>query len=306
MSKHSYSGESFQKALQAAKAPTWKRQSLVSAGGIPRFAYKDVMANESDLHAWLSELDQVGLTLLTGAPIERGIVSQLTHRVAYPRNTMYGMSWDVESIPNPNNVAYTSLQLPLHADLCYYESPPGVQLLHCIKFDQKTGGDNTFVDAFQVAMDLKEKDPDSFRVLAQVPTKFHKDDELHHLHYSHPIIELTPHTQALKAINWSPPFEGVQCIPEQLVAPYYYARRVWSELLNHPDYVMHHRLTPGEVVVFNNRRVLHARDAFDEKAGHRLLEGAYIGSDEWVERLRVLKRKYNPSSVIHDGSGFTL
>lgn len=264
------------------------------------------MANESALHAWLSELDQVGLTLLTGAPKERGIVSQLTHRVAYPRNTMYGLSWDVESIPNPNNVAYTSLPLPLHADLCYYESPPGVQLLHCIKFDQKSGGENFFADAFQVAQDLKTKDPTSYQILSTIPTLFHKDDDQHHLQYAHPIIELTPHTQALKAINWSPPFEGVQRIPGQLVPGYYHARRVWNELLNHHDYAIRHRLSPGEVVVFNNRRVLHARDAFDEKAGHRLLEGAYIGSDEWVERLRVLKRKYNPSSVVHDGSGFTL
>lgn len=293
--------------LDDGKTLAWDRQIMQSGGGIPQFAYEDVLQNEESLHGWLSELDMMGLTILTGAPTERGAVTKLCNLVGYPRNTMYGLNWDVESIPNPNNLAYTSLPLPLHADLCYYESPPGVQMLHCIKFEQKTGGENTFVDAIRVAEDLKLADFDSFRTLASVLTTFHKYDADHYLKYAHPVIQLSRNTQQIEAINWSPPFEGIQQIAPQDVPAYYKARRVWTQMLNDPKYTIERRLAPGEIVIFNNRRVLHSRNAFDASAGHRLLEGAYLGSDEWSDKLRALKRKYAPpGSTLHYGSGYVL
>lgn len=279
---------------------------LQKARGIPSFSYDRVLNDEAVLHQWLTELDFFGLTLIKNAPKERGVVSTLTNLVGYPRNTMYGLTWDVESIPNPNNVAYTSLPLPIHADLCYYEAPPGIQLLHCIKFDQPTGGENLFVDAFEVAKELRRIDPKAYDMLTEIPTIFHKDDEHHFLKYGHPIIETSPHSEALKAINWSPPFEGVQRIPPQYVEGYYSARKLFYKLLNDPKFTFTHRSQPGDVVVFNNRRVLHSRTEFDEKAGHRLLEGAYLGSDEFADKLRALNRKYAPQGRIHDGSGYTL
>lgn len=264
------------------------------------------MSSESELHRWMAELDLTGLTILKGAPKERGIVTALCNRVAYPRNTMYGLSWDVESVPNPNNLAYTSLPLPLHADLCYFEAPPGIQLLHCIAFEQKKGGENIFVDGFHAAKKLYEIEPEYYALLAQVPTIFHKDDNQHQLKYGHPIIGIARHSGALSSINWSPPFEGTQFVPHKMVPHYYDARKLFSQILNDPALAFTHRSAPGDVVVFNNRRVLHSRTAFDEKQGHRLLEGAYIGSDEFADKLRVLNRQFAGGAPIKDGSGYTL
>ena len=42
-------------------------------------------------------------------------------------------TFDVLVTPDPINVAYSSVQLDLHMDLVYFESPPGLQLLHCLK-----------------------------------------------------------------------------------------------------------------------------------------------------------------------------
>lgn len=292
--------------MELNKTLTWDADLMNKSGGIPTFSYDAILSDEAALHSWLTELDFMGVTLIKGAPKERGVVSKLTNLVGYPRNTMYGLTWDVESIPNPNNVAYTSLPLPIHADLCYYEAPPGVQLLHCLKFEQKTGGENLFVDAFKVAEDLRAYDEGAFQVLAQIPTIFHKDDSHHLLKHGHTIIDVARHSGAIKAINWSPPFEGVQRIPAGHVENYYSARKLWYMMLNEPKYAFQHRSEPGDVVVFNNRRVLHSRTEFDEKAGHRLLEGAYIGSDEFADKLRALNRKHAPGARIHDGSGYTL
>ena len=37
----------------------------------------------------------------------------------------------------PSDIAYTPMELPLHMDLTYNESTPGLQLLHCLRFDVK-------------------------------------------------------------------------------------------------------------------------------------------------------------------------
>lgn len=40
-------------------------------------------------------------------------------------------------------------------------------------------------------------------------------------------------------------------------------------------------LKEGECVVFNNRRVLHARRAFDTESGERWLKGTYVDWDDF-------------------------
>ena len=42
-------------------------------------------------------------------------------------------SFYVEAKEDAINVAYTSDALELHMDLVYYQSPPGLQLLHCLQ-----------------------------------------------------------------------------------------------------------------------------------------------------------------------------
>ena len=48
----------------------------------------------------------------------------------------------------------------------------------------------------------------------------------------------------------------------------------------------------GEMVTFNNLRVLHGRTAFGrDLKGERLVQGAYLDWDEVRSRIRVLKAK---------------
>ncbi len=44
------------------------------------------------------------------------------------------------------------------------------------------------------------------------------------------------------------------------------------------------------MVVFDNRRVLHGREAFDPASGYRRLLGCYVDRGEWDSRIRVLSR----------------
>ena len=55
-------------------------------------------------------------------------------------------------------------------------------------------------------------------------------------------------------------------------------------------YLISLRLAVGEMVVFDDRRILHGRDAFNPETGFRHLHGCYVDRGEFESRLRVLKR----------------
>ena len=57
-----------------------------------------------------------------------------------------------------------------------------------------------------------------------------------------------------------------------------------------PRYLLVRALAAGEMVVFDNRRVLHGREAFDPTSGARFLRGCYVDRGEWDSRIRVLSR----------------
>jgi gamma-butyrobetaine dioxygenase len=53
----------------------------------------------------------------------------------------------------------------------------------------------------------------------------------------------------------------------------------------------------GECVIFNNRRVLHGRKEFDTTHGERWLKGAYVDTDVFMSRFRVLNEKYELKGI---------
>ena len=69
--------------------------------------------------------------------------------------------------------------------------------------------------------------------------------------------------------------------------------RAWAELLAEPARQLNLRLAPGDCLVFDNTRVLHARTAFSLSAGSpgRHLQGCYADLDGLASTLAVLKRE---------------
>lgn len=60
-----------------------------------------------------------------------------------------------------------------------------------------------------------------------------------------------------------------------------------------PAYGIALKLRGGEMVVFDNRRVKHGREAFDPSSVFRRLRGCYVDRGEWDGRIRVLARARN-------------
>ncbi|KAJ1301326.1 hypothetical protein OPQ81_003727 [Rhizoctonia solani] len=281
---------------------------------LPSERFVDYASIKDDpLPAYL-QLLRYGILIVRGVPHEttqRGPegpagVSEMANLVGLVRETFYGRFWDVISIRGSTNIAYTDLNLDLHMDLLYMQHPPHLQLLHCIK-NRVEGGTSVFVDAIKAANDLWAQDRDSFEVLASTPIPFHYENDGHHLHRSHPTIQLVPgRFQAanqsgppqIAHINYSPPFQA-PLAPD--VSPLVYtALRKYADLLARPEGRLEYTLAEGDCAVFDNRRVLHARTAFWDKhakeAGkaeetNRWLKGCYVEVDDLWDRTRVLLAK---------------
>ena len=58
------------------------------------------------------------------------------------------------------------------------------------------------------------------------------------------------------------------------------------------NYFAYYKMEAGDMISFNNRRVFHGRGSFSNDE-ERHLQGTYTDTDEFVNRLRTLKRKFN-------------
>jgi gamma-butyrobetaine dioxygenase len=132
----------------------------------------------------------------------------------------------------------------------------------------------------------------------------------------------------LTAVHWSPPFEGTLVVDPDDVVPYYSAVRKFQWLLGEgpnqrralgatmgsnamddsdlcelfmddspwEEWSLTHRMEEGELMTFNQRRMLHGRRAFSSEAGIRHFQGCYLNIDEYMSRLRVLEAAHGGTS----------
>lgn len=76
--------------------------------------YASYMKSSSVLHKALDSLQQYGLLFLSSVPSDSESISRIASRIGPLRNTLYGSTWDVKSVPNAKNIAYKSSNLGFH------------------------------------------------------------------------------------------------------------------------------------------------------------------------------------------------
>jgi len=72
-------------------------------------------------------------------------------------------------------------------------------------------------------------------------------------------------------------------LTEPKMSHLYSGIRYLDRFFNNPDFQWQHQLKPGEMLVFDNWRLLHGRGAFE---GKRKMAGAYINREDFVSALR--------------------
>ena len=99
----------------------------------------------------------------------------------------------------------------------------------------------------------------------------------------------------LQAINFSPRLDFVPLLPPKELTAYFKARRAFDQLLRSPRYEIRFLLNSGDLMMMDNRRLLHGRTAFDPREGLRHLQGCYIDVDGPRSVYRVLRRRLGAS-----------
>ncbi len=262
----------------------------IGPGHRPEGSWQRYLDEPAERIRCLDAVLRQGFVLLHDVPAEPGVVLEVAASFGYVRETNYGRLFDVRVEPSPDNLAYTSREILPHTDNPYRDPVPTIQLLHCLR-TADDGGDTGLVDGFCAAAALRGADPEAFDLLASNTVSFGYQDKGAELRASQPLIELSPGGR-VRGVR----FNNRSALPLRLplaeITRFYAAYRRWAQLLARPERRLNLRLAPGDCLVFDNTRVLHARTAFSMDAGSpgRHLQGCYADLDGLASTLAVLNR----------------
>jgi gamma-butyrobetaine dioxygenase len=239
--------------------------------------------------SWLTRLVQDGLAFIEGVAANEHAMLELMPLVGRVLETNYGLTFDVRSVPQPENLAYSDLGLGLHTDNPYREPVPGFQALHAL-IPSNEGGASLFADGMALAEHLRATAPEAFSELTTTPVPFLYQSKDAELYAERPLIQLSVSGQ-VTAVHYN----NRSIAPLALSAPqmrrFYVAYRRLAALLREPRFQLRTQLGAGHLVVFDNQRVLHGRTAFSSARFPRHLRGCYLSRDSVYSQTALLRRQ---------------
>lgn len=320
-----YLANSFWTSAQSGKETIpvrtpWDRATFDKGLESRNIEYSDWMEKGPAFKDAMKNLGRYGLIIVKNVPESEDSVQKIGERIGPLQDTFYGLTWDVISKPDAENVAYTSEFLPLHQDLLYNDPVPRIQLLHCLK-NNVSGGDSLFSDGLLAFWKLSEEpgvvDHFEDHVMAYWYTKNgneryrrHKPFTIRNFGYSKASASDPSHARVFKGVRWSPPFQApLPFTPTTQVDGQYApnssgilpnldawigAIRKFLQTIEDPANMWSYKVQPGDCYVFDNQRILHGRTQFDPSSslssggggGERHLRGAYLDSQTYERACR--------------------
>jgi gamma-butyrobetaine dioxygenase len=275
------------------------------AARLRRFAFDAVVEDDEALFQSLRALRDHGIAMLTGVPAEPEATLRVAGRYGPVRETSYGKVFDLISRPDARVAGETArAQIP-HTDEPFRYSPPGFIFFHAIRTGAGSGGTSLMVDGFQVAERIRRDTPHLFELLTRHGVTFHRE------HAGDVFFSAEAHVISLDA---SGDVTGMRfndrCLAPQTGAVdeidgLIEALAELTRLICDPANQFQHQLKPGEVLVFDNQRVLHGRTEFDPTLAVRHLRSCNLDRDGVHSAFRTLARRFAPSeaeAVLYQGA----
>ena len=272
LAQHCYDEESTTAQQEADSRQLW---GTALTDNIPCFDYLKVISDDEEKRQWLNSVITYGLAKLINVPIEPGTILKVVGQFGYVRTTNYGDLFEVLSVKKAVNLAYTPIPLSLHTDNPYRNPVPTLQLLHClVKAD--SGGVTALADGFYAAEILRRDYAEAFKLLASEKVDFKFASENAILQHKGCMIEVDPGGQ-VTAIRINNRSVAAFDLPFAKMLPYYRAYRQFMSILQGDDCKVTLTLAAGELILFDNQRVLHGREV--QAIGARHLQGCYADRD---------------------------
>lgn len=270
-------------------ARRWLRgASLDASRDFARASFGEFNGDRRRRLAWLTRLLQEGVAFLGGVPSNDAAILEAVQPVARVLETNYGLVFDVRSVPQPENLAYSDLGLGLHTDNPYRDPVPGFQALHALR-SSPDGGDSLFADGYALADHLRSTDPEAFALLTQTPVPFQYRSRDADLYSERPLIQLSCRGE-VRAVHYNSRSIAPLHLSSRDGAAFYAAYRRFAMLLRDPQYQLKFKLADGDLVVFDNQRILHGRTAYSSAKHARHLRGCYLTRDSVYGATAVLRR----------------
>lgn len=260
--------------------------------GVPAGRWSHISQSQSELGKWLANVRKYGLAMLSGVPADPGALCRVAELFGYVRETNYGRWFEVRSELNPDNLAYTNLGLQAHTDNPYRDPVPTLQLLSCLE-NSVEGGNSIVVDGFRVVRRLRSESLRDFDLLTRYCARFEfAGSPGVRLRSRRPVIDLAPDGE-LVAIRFNNRSAApLSDVPFEAMEDYYAAYRHFAEIVEDPAMRVTFKLSPGELFIVDNTRVLHSRTAF-AGSGMRWLQGCYADKDGLLSTLAAIEEQHD-------------
>lgn len=253
-----------------------------------------VLDDDQVMNDWVNDMLSWGIGRLRGAPLDPDFGLAIGDRLGAVRDTNFGPIWDVKAdvalagSADTNSTANTNFRLGPHTDLPTRETPPGFQFLHCVA-NTTEGGYSTMADGEAVVDALAAEHPEHYEALTTLRwIFFNRGPGIDH-RWSGPMIDHGVPGAPLTLRAFYPVRGFPDMAPEDMPRAYA-AMTCFSQMAAAERFQMRYPFEPGDMIGFDNRRILHGRDAYSA-GGQRHLRGIYVDQDEVRSYARVANRK---------------
>ncbi|WP_043532167.1 2-trimethylaminoethylphosphonate dioxygenase [Litchfieldella xinjiangensis] len=259
---------------------------------LPEANFGAALESDAALLAMLDDLRRFGFVRVVGVPCEEDGMQALIDRIGPLRRTNWGGIADVKSVAQAYDLTMTQRGLEPHTDNPYRDPIPGYIWLHCLT-NAAEGGDSTLTDGFMAAQRLRQESPEAFECLTQLSPAFRYVDATTHLESEGPLIELDSHGR-LARVRYSNRTERMTAYDPDTLERYYAARKRFYQLITSDALTVQLKLSPGEMLIMDNYRLLHGRTAFQLEGGIRHMRQGYVDRDSTASRHQVLRSTIAP------------
>lgn len=256
----------------------WDKQSINKAELEIKF---DELEKNEGFKNLLQTIKTYGFSIINNCPTEMKTVEDIANKIGYVRNSIFGDLWSFESNTEMADSAYTQEELRPHTDGTYNHDAPGLQLLLCCEYEAE-GGESIMVDGFKIAQTLRENHGTSYNILSEIdiPGRYFGDGV--ELIAKRPVFKFR--NKKLIQVSFNNYDRGDFRLPNNKINDFYTAIRAFDKLANAKEMQWRQILKPGQLLIFNNWRVLHGRSEF---SGKRKMSGCYINKEDFESVCRM-------------------
>ncbi|XP_022687040.1 uncharacterized protein LOC111259346 [Varroa jacobsoni] len=262
----------------------------------PEVPYRDFLSERSALKQVLKNVAKFGLCVIKGVPAEENEIARVARRMGFIREIGCGQTFHIGR-PSERHSGNMETTNNLNSK-AYREWSPGIQLLHCIRNDRPTLSSDLdcmakheFIDGFAAAQWLRYQEPNAFTVLTHTPVTFSfLDVERDRWHReTNPIITLDSRGH-IREVHYSTLSMRPPLLPTTQMHDFYNAFRLFSKRLQDQKLVFDLQMQPGDLVIFNNRRVIERGTNEMDTSSNVFFKGCYMDVGEVLALYEKIKK----------------